>query len=353
MGHAMPRPRAGGGGPYTPVLSDYLGTVVLSNATCTNNLSCCPSYCTPGTNAACVVGRSNTSEAALQASVASVTAKTCAASTDVRCTTAALTAVFGRFPGIKAAYCNDIFLVLHSSDAPNHPSSLGSIFTPPGGGGSGGYASQCVTRDYYRAWYVFKIPLSVALLPTASGTVNNANAFQSPGDSLVSFNGLTNVPTRGPVAYTVSGIPMFPNQNNMGSLTFISCETDMCNTHAGMGFDIHHHGDPFGPQCLYSCANYSTIDAHPPLIGYGADGIPLFGRYLSAAAPGQSVALDACGGHVHSGISDAYIADGTYHYHSFISNIPAGASPQPYTAFLYGPYSARPVVALPAKVTRS
>ena len=73
-----------------------------------------------------------------------------------------------------------------------------------------------------------------------------------------------------------------------------------------------YHGDPFGPQCLYSCANYSSTAAHPPLIGYGLDGYPIFGRHLSASAPGASVALDDCGGHVHSGMGDPYIVDNSY-----------------------------------------
>ena len=89
----------------------------------------------------------------------------------------------------------------------------------------------------------------------------------------------------------------------------------MCNGHAGQGFDYHYHGDPFGPQCLYSCANYSSVTAHPPLFGYGLDGVPIFGRHLSSSALGASVPLDDCGGHVHSGAIDAYIAAGTYHYH--------------------------------------
>lgn len=75
----------------------------------------------------------------------------------------------------------------------------------------------------------------------------------------------------------------------------------------------HYHGDPFGGNCLYSCANYSTAASHPPLIAYGADGIPVFGRYLSASAPGANVTLDYCGGHTHSGINDTYITDNSYH----------------------------------------
>ena len=41
-----------------------------------------------------------------------------------------------------------------------------------------------------------------------------------------------------------------------------------CNTHAGQGFDYHYHGDPFGPNCLYSSADYNSTTSHPPIFGY-------------------------------------------------------------------------------------
>ena len=132
----------------------------------------------------------------------------------------------GHYPGILAAYCNNAYLVIHSSGLAAHPTSLSSIFTPPGGGtclsgaASCGYADQCVTRDYASAYAVYKIPLSPVALSTASGTVNNALVtFTSPmttlstpttlgsGDvnNLLYFNGLTSMPTRGNVALSVSG----------------------------------------------------------------------------------------------------------------------------------------------------
>jgi hypothetical protein len=64
---------------------------------------------------------------------------------------------------------------------------------------------------------------------------------------------------------------------------------------------------------MYSASNYANTSVHPPLIGYGADGYPIYGRHLSISAPGYNVALDECGGHSHTGMGDPYIADGTYH----------------------------------------
>ncbi len=94
---------------------------------------------------------------------------------------------------------------------------------------------------------------------------------------------------------------------------------------------------------MYSCANYATLDAHPPMIGYGIDGIPIFGRYLSSSAPGASEALDDCGGHQHSGMGTTasafpFVADGAYHYHAFVQTIAADGDRQSYTAYTNGPY---------------
>ena len=329
-------------GPYTMTRSDFVGVAPPLNETffgCDNAGTCGPSFCRRGANAACSNPRSNLTEPDMKTRVAQVGVGSCTASTDPRCSEAALTAVFGRFPGIKAVYCNDQFIVIHSKNLPNHPTLLESIQTPPGGGDGGSYASQCVTRGYSLQQYTFKVPLSPVALATSSGAINNAEAFPDPAYSLFFFNKLTQMPTSGPSAFTVSGMPWFPNMNNVGGQTWVSCEVDQCNAHAGKGFDYHYHGDPFGPQCLYSCANYSgSLAAHPPLIAYGADGFPVFGRYLSAAAPGAQVGLDECGGHSHSGIGDAFIADGTYHYHSFVQTIPKGAAPQAYTSYNNGPY---------------
>jgi hypothetical protein len=113
--------------------------------------------------------------------------------------------------------------------------------------------------------------------------------------------------------------------NNRGSYTPENCEVDACNEHVGQGGGQPHlHGDPFGPTCLYSKANYTNVagafDAtvHPPLVGFSLDGYPIYGRHLSANAVGYSAALDTCGGHAH----DAY----GYHYHMQVVAATTGAN---------------------------
>jgi hypothetical protein len=73
---------------------------------------------TTKSNAACAVANqqgptTNKTTASLAATLASVQSQSCTVSSDARCTTAALTAVFGHYPGVLAAYCNANFLVLH------------------------------------------------------------------------------------------------------------------------------------------------------------------------------------------------------------------------------------------------
>ena len=126
--------------------------------------------------------------------------KTCTQSTDPRCTSAALKAVvFGN--GIKAAYCNDAFLVILSDGTPGFPSYLGSIKNPPGSFFANG--TLCVTRHADPSYLISKIPLSPTLLSTSDKTNNlNTKAFPNGvGEGDAAWMGLKGVeypmPSRG------------------------------------------------------------------------------------------------------------------------------------------------------------
>ena len=204
--------------------------------------------------------------------------------------------------GIKAIYCTDQFLVVHSDGVANHLDSLNLIPRPPGGG-TGNYATACVTRNQEIQFLTFKIPLFPVELPSASLT-NNVVTFIS--GSMLPTN--VPLPASGPVAVTVNGLPLFPPYNNNGELTWVTCEMDGCNAHVGQGFDYHYHGDPFGSKCMYDNLDYAFPAAHPPLIGFSLDGFSIYGRHLSEVAEGYSIPLDICGGHRHGSYG--------YHYHS-------------------------------------
>ena len=55
----------------------------------------------------------------------------------------------------------------------------------------------------------FKIPLTVSPLSTAS-SLNNAISFTSNG--IAALSNTLYLPAAGPVAYTVSGMPIFPRK---------------------------------------------------------------------------------------------------------------------------------------------
>ena len=80
----------------------------------------------------------------------------------------------------------------------------------------------------------------------------------------------------------------------------------------------------------YGTSNYTSTASHPPIVGFGADGHLIYGRYLGDDAPGfASPLLDDCGGHTHDDSTiDEYGIDlgTTYHYHTQIFDYTCGTS---------------------------
>jgi hypothetical protein len=78
--------------------------------------------------------------------------------------------------GLKAAYCNDEYLVILSSGKGDFKGNLDEIPFPPGGSSTWGTA--CRTRTQSAGWYSTKIPLKYTLLPSAVST-NNVAVFKA------------------------------------------------------------------------------------------------------------------------------------------------------------------------------
>jgi hypothetical protein len=78
----------------------------------------------------------------------------CTQSSSSLCASSNLAKIFqkGIGYGIKAVYCTDSFLVVHSDGTPNHPNTLNLVPRPPGGG-SGPYSTSCVTRNSQTQFY--------------------------------------------------------------------------------------------------------------------------------------------------------------------------------------------------------
>ena len=125
----------------------------------------------------------------------------------------------------------------------------------------------------------------------------------------------------------IDGTSIYPVLNNILITSQEESSLNMHGCHVGQGFGYHCHADGFSAldngMSLYTQRDY-VGQSHPPLIGFGFDGIALYGRYLpgypdmvgytasatsatSTAVPSGSE-LDAYGGHTH-------LIDGVARYH--------------------------------------
>ena len=166
---------------------------------------CGPSFCDTSASpyGPCIFPSSGTFDYPLL--VSKLESKVCTQSVDPRCTSAALAALMvGQ--GIKAAYCNDLYLVLQSDGTPGFQTQLLSIKNPPAASVDG---TTCVTRYVNKGYMTAKIPLYPTLLSTSDPSINNLNIMAFPNgasgsldaaymSTTVSGTGATyGLPTRG------------------------------------------------------------------------------------------------------------------------------------------------------------
>jgi hypothetical protein len=268
--------------------------------------------------------------------------------------------------GAVAAYCNDKYLVIIGTGATGFTTNMADISQAPGGKyyPDNGAETECVTSEVTVSSPKMEttvIPLKTGsyrytLLDTALGS-NNFDTFSGgAGDGKDKYlcdtgaQGCFGLPSWAGVGVTTTGQSIYPLYSNVVQITLDACEVDSCNEHVGQGGGQPHlHGDPFhasDTMCHYGPANYTEgIDGHPPVIGFAYDGPTIYGRYLSASAPGFSDGLDDCGGHEHSADSTAY---GGYHYHAQVISATTSSGNKgvgknantgtTYPAFTPGPY---------------
>ncbi|GMH63049.1 hypothetical protein TrST_g9924 [Triparma strigata] len=261
--------------------------------------------------------------------------------------------------GVKYAYCNDEWLHIIASGETGgmYTENLNDTPYPPAAGSDFSMRTGMDTLDTSRTQELY-FPLNPTALSTSEGTNNyavydeqsGAGAFSylinNDGDSAETYA----LPADGGIGMAVNGMPIFPVYNNNARYTPQKCEVDSCNEHVGQGGGAaHYHGDPYADDwdCLYGKKNYTSVDDHPPLIGFAYDGYLIYGRYLSESAPGYNdPALDTCGGHAHNSAgSDTYGFDlTTYHYHAqiFDGTVPSSGAiataGEAYVVTVPGPY---------------
>jgi hypothetical protein len=117
------------------------------------------------------------------------------------------------------------------------------------------------------------------------------------------------------IGITIDGVSLYPVLNNTLTSAHKSAEITNTGIHVGQGMGLHYHADGYGAKsttnnlCLYNDADYSKRK-HPPLIGFGLDGIALYGIYKKtySSMHGYTTSLDNFGGHSHGSYG--------YHYHA-------------------------------------
>lgn len=214
------------------------------------------------------------------------------------------------------------FMVIVHHGNQSSPNGLIDIPRPPGDG-TQPYGDGKVTRYANMEGYITAIPLK------NYGQVSAVTQNSFTSNLWIDVNGIVSLPDSGSYSmpknvYTwadkadngvlIDGSVMFPVFNNVLMPSHLAGELSASGCHVGQGGGGPHcHADgyrPGFPLGLYNDADY-VGKTHPPLIGFGYDGMALFGLYRSAsdtAMLGYAIALDGFGAHEHDGIG--------YHYHA-------------------------------------
>jgi hypothetical protein len=218
------------------------------------------------------------------------------------------------------------FMVVVSYGNQASPNGLKDVPHPPGGSGAT-YAEATVTRYSNLENYIFMIPMknygqvtsvTTNVYPSGgTGTSVTKNLWYDMQSSLWTAVATPNVYTWADSSdngILIDGSVMFPAFNNTLVPSHLAGELSASGCHVGQGGGGPHcHADGYQSGqglTLYNDADY-VGKTHPPLLGFGYDGIALFGRYRTttdSAMLGYGTLDDSFGAHDHDSIG--------YHYHA-------------------------------------
>ena len=207
------------------------------------------------------------------------------------------------------------FMVVVAYGNQASPNGLVDVARPPGYG-TGTYTSSQVTRFSNLENYVHMIPMrdyGQVSVVTENSSVITKNLWTARTVSSLAANVYTYADETDN-GILIDGSVMFPAYNNTLVPSHVTGELSASGCHVGQGGGGPHcHADGYQPG--FGLALYNDLDylnkSHPPLIGFGYDGIALFGKYRGtsdASLLGYTTSLDEFGGHTHDGIG--------YHYHA-------------------------------------
>ncbi|MEI7515717.1 MAG: hypothetical protein WCK81_10015 [Betaproteobacteria bacterium] len=206
------------------------------------------------------------------------------------------------------------FMVVVNYGNQASPNGLKDVPSPPCSGTCG----TSVTRFSNLEKYITMIPMRN--YGQVSDVTDNATLTTNLWSDASGSNGTTvltkNVYTYADIAdngLLIDGSVMFPTFNNTLVPSHLRGELSASGCHVGQGGGGPHcHADGYQSGQglgLYNDEDYSG-KTHPPVIGFGYDGIALFAQYRSttdSAMLGYGT-LDSFGGHNHDSIG--------YHYHA-------------------------------------
>lgn len=206
------------------------------------------------------------------------------------------------------------FMVIFSWSITDRPNRLLDVPVPPGDG-SGSYASASVTRDAVLQTFLHKIPLKdYGEVSSVTDNTLSTSLATDAGSSTYTVYSHASIST---IGIAVDGVQIYPVYNNTLLPAVEKGEITNSGIHVGQGMGLHWHGDGHGATGnglnLYNLTDYVGY-MHPPLIGFGLDGVALYGKYESSYdymdgyTEDSSYALDTFGGHEHG--------DYNYHYHA-------------------------------------
>ena len=195
------------------------------------------------------------------------------------------------------------YMVIMSYGNPGSPHGLMDVPRPPGLG-TGSYDSSSVTRFTNLDRYSIGIPMKD--YGEVSAVDENASVLSNQlWDDVSGSKGardVFNYASANDNGIMISGAVMFPIYNNRLMPSQADAELSANGCHVGQGGGGPHcHADGYESQGVlgvYNDADYEGKE-HPPLIGFGYDGVALFGVYREdqdSQLEGFGTALDAWGG---------------------------------------------------------
>ena len=211
------------------------------------------------------------------------------------------------------------FMVVGTRNGTGGPNFLIDVARPPGDG-SGTYETSTITRNAFLTNGLYRIPMKdygliTTLLDNDMSSYNNLAQAAGIDTSLYDVYNYASYSVSG---ITLDGVKIYPSYNNTLYFTPMNGEITSTGVHVGQGMTLHFHGDGHSFNGnginLYNIEDY-VGKQHPPLVGFGLDGIAIYGKHEGtySSMDGYSVALDEYGGHDHD--------DYGYHYHAHAQDV--------------------------------